>query len=368
MPEQQTAALRHGREGGRWVNERPTPEEFATWFETSMKLDPALKHEDYIGGVVLIPTVDERARYVSGFTNEGHPIIDIRPELNYTPYAKVETRIAYFWDLVAQNGWKGEIKSVTSPRMPIDFITEEETREDGSMLKRRVPGAMTVLVHQLPDGFSIMSVPVGQGYSHFICHTVEVAIYATDRDGNKQGEPLRTGRGTKQVPLLAGRDRPYADANSLMKAETGAKGRALGFAGIFIIPGSGVATAEDMLEALAQGTTPAQTEPSQGPATPEAPLRTGAEQQAATEEELRAKAVTLWKALSEESPEKAEEFGAWMRERGHANFGDVKGAAIRGVVKKLERLSTDAERQPTLEEGSDGHSAETAAESGAAAS
>ena len=363
MSEQPTATLRRGREGGRWVNERPTSEEFAAWFESSMKLDdPALKHEDYVGGLVLIPTVDERVRTVTGF-QDNQPVIEQSTELVYTPYAKVETRLAYFWDLMGAKGWRGEIETVTPPRMPIDFVTEEEQRQDGTRLVRRVPGAMTVLVHQLPDGFSIMSVPVGQGYSHFVCCTVRAKIYETDHEGKRKGDPIRVGQGTKQVPLLTGRNNPYADPNALMKAETGAKGRALGFAGIFIIPGSGVATAEDMIEALTQGATPAEAAPgNQGPAAPEAPVRTGAEQQKADDEQLRARAVVLWKALSDEAPGKAEEFGTWMRERGHDNFSAVKGAALKGVVRKLEKLTDEAQQQPTLEGGNHEHAAQAGAD------
>jgi hypothetical protein len=336
--------LRRGREGGRWLNERPTSVEFAEWFQASMPIDPKLRHEDYVGGVVLIPAVDSKAPYVTGFTDKGVPMIEQREELNYIPYAKVETRINYFWNLLeAHPEWCSVVEYVTSPRIPIDFITEEEVREgtERATIKRRQPGAMTVLTHQLPEGFSIISVPVGQGYTHFICCTIRVAIHRANDEGLPLGKPLRTGRGTKQVPLLAGRATPYADPNAAMKAETGAFGRALGFAGIFVIPGSGVATAEDMLEALTQEQTPAQPATGNaGPAAPtEPPVRTGAEQAAEDDETLRARAQALYAALSQEQPAKAEEFGQWARQRRLTSLGEAHGAILRGVVKKLERLS-----------------------------
>src|ERR1035437_9953486 len=59
-PKQEQTEDRVGREGGRWLNARPTPAEFAEWFETNMNIDPALNALDYVGGVVLIPAVDTK--------------------------------------------------------------------------------------------------------------------------------------------------------------------------------------------------------------------------------------------------------------------------------------------------------------------
>lgn len=364
MSEQQQAAQRRGRIGGRWVNEQPSSEEFVEWFETSMKLDPQLDHKDYIGGVVLIAAVDEKVREVTGFNAEGNPIIETHAELTYTPYARVETRIAYFWDLMdVHPEWIGVVENVTPPRVPIDFITEEEVREGEQpvTVRRRQPGALSVLAHGLPDGFSIMSVPVDKNYTSFICCTRRVSIYKRGRNDEPEGLPLREGIGTKQVPLLTGRGTPWADPNALMKAETGAEGRALGFAGIFVIPGSGVATAEDVLESMSQGATPATaTEGNQGPAAPEA-VRTGAEQHQFDEDQLRTRAMTLYKGLNDETPEKAKEFSDWMRARRHQNVNEISGAALRGVVRKLEKL-TDEAGQQAIEGGNGDVSAEAAAE------
>jgi hypothetical protein len=340
-----------GREGSRWRNQQPTSEEIAEWFKRSVALDPALKPENYVSGVTMIPAVS-KVRYVAGFSRDGAPIIGEREELSYTPYMRVDTRISYWWDLLAAHPeWLGVVEYVTSPRFPIDFITSEErvAASDGSqerVIAHRHPGALTALVHQLPEGFSLMSVPVGQGYSHFLCCTVRVSLY--DREAYEKdpaAPPLRCGRGTKQVPLLIGRSIPYADPSSLMKCETGAFGRALGFAGILVI-GSGIASAEDMFEALTQGTPPAQATPAnQGPAAPEqAPVRTGAEQQHDEEAALQVRATQLWHRLHEEHPAGAEEFIGWMRSRRLQSLTAANGAQLRGIVKKLERLADEAER------------------------
>lgn len=358
---------RRGREGGRWINERPTPKEFADWFKESMSIDPALNVEDYLGGVVLIPAVDGKAKYVSGF-REGKPLIDDRPEMSYVPYAKVETRIAYFWDLLAahEDEWVGVVEPVELPRLPVDgegltsaieaIATAEGTTPESlaaalGVLDKLRPSALATMVHQLPPGFSMASIPVGNGYSHFVCCTIRVAIYRRqDYEADPaRAVPIREGRGTKQVPLTKrgyqGEVKP--DEASLMKAETGALGRALGFAGIFVIPGSGIATAEDMVESATQGDTPV-TEAAaaaEGPAEPEQPPvpRTGAEAAQDDDAQLTKRALEIWKDLTENHPGKADEFKTWAAGRKLARISDAKGAMLRGVVKKLEKLHEEGE-------------------------
>lgn len=352
MPDAPAAPVTMGRQGGRWVNERPTAEDFAEWAKASIKVDAALDLKDYVGGIVLIPAVDSKSKVVLGFvTSTGAPVIAEREELSFIPYAKVETRINYFWDLLdAHPEWSGQVESVTPPRMPIDLVSVEEMRDASSSSwttrKLMSPSAMTALVHQLPPGFHVLSVPVGSNYTHFLCCTKRVSIYRINEEtGERAKHPLRMGEGTKMVPLVKGRASFYADPDSIMKAETGALGRALGFAGIFVIPGSGVATAEDMQEMLT--TTPAaQQDPAaepgqQGPSEPvTAPVRTGAEQQVETEEQLCERAKVLWHDLGNTYPEAAAEFGLWAQSRTPPvrNLRDVKGPALKGVVKKMEKL------------------------------
>lgn len=360
MPDEQKAVLRRGREGGRWINERPTSEDFASWFTESMRIDSGLQIQDYIGGVVLIPALDTKAKVVLGFSDTGKPLIDQREELSYIPYAKVETRINYFWDLLdVHEDWVGVVEHVASPRMPIDFVHTTESRDAtaGSWTQRelRAPGALTSMVHQLPAGFSVMSIGVDQGYTHFLCCTIRASIYnraewdAASPSDRAKLAPRRTGRGTKQVPLLKGyNNKVWADDSSLMKAETGALGRALGFAGIFIIPGSGVATAEDMLESLSQAPPPAEAGPDNaGPAAPaEAPVRSPVEQAEEDEAEMRKKAIALFQALGTEHPEQANAFTVWARSRQLRSLSDAKGPALRGVIKKLERLQEEGDAGP----------------------
>jgi hypothetical protein len=363
MPQQQQepAAPRRGREGGRWINERPTSEEFGRWFGENMKLDPALDAANYVGGVVLIPAVDNKAKYVTGYQHNGRPIIEEGEELSYIPYAKVETRINYFWDLmdVHEDAWVAEVEHVKLDRLPVDIgeavqVVEEEGKRTETTRPAR-PDALTTLVHQMPQGYSLLSIPAGQGYSHFLCCTIRVSIYRKGEDGAPVGRPLRTGRGTKQVALLKGgygNRQPYADDSSMMKAETGALGRALGFAGVFVIPGSGVATAEDMQEQMVGGVVPTSQEPAEppaegdtGPAAPEvAPVRTEAERSADDEAKLKAKAIELWRALQEAHPEKAQEFPTWANSRGLRSLNEAQGNVLRGVVRKLEKMTDEADR------------------------
>ena len=379
MPDE--VAPRLGWDGTRWINQRPTPEEVATWLRESLQVDPALNADDYIGGIVVIPAVDSKVPYVTGFRN-GVPVIDRREELTFTPYARVETRIKYLWDMMAAHPeWKAVVTRVTPPRPPADpvmgaleaILACEREQPDSAItaafqaLAQRPAGALAQMVNQLPEGFSITSVPVGENYTHFLCATTRVAIYdARDwRDATPEERatlaPLREGIGTKQIPLLrrGWNNSVQPDENVLMKAETGAFGRALGFAGIFVV--SGIATAEDMAEAAAQGqpVVEAAPTPPQAPPEPAGP-RTSVELSADTEARLRERAATLWKSLSEQHPDKTPEFHAWAKERKLANLSDAQGPVLIGVVKKLQKLVDEAQE---AEGTGDGPAAETAAES-----
>lgn len=340
-----------GREGARWVNERPTAEEFATWFKKNVPLDAALDPENYVGGLVLIPAV-EKARIVSGFHQEtGAAIIDEREQLVFVPYGKVETRIAYYWDLLAAHeDWTGEIEYVATTRPSVQPIpTKEQVLHGEQMIDRetsRVP-AVAQIVEQLPDGFFLMSVPVGTSFSHFLCCTIQVTI----RDST--GKLLRKGRGTKMVSLTRSNykgDRTWADENSIMKAETGALGRALGVAGIFVIPGSGVATAEDMLELTQPSDAGAQTPEAAQPATPP-PVEREASQVTTSVEEAQSertvlvtRARELLRVASEEYPDVIEKFREWGAQRRPPvrDLNALGDPELKGAVKRLEKLVEEA--------------------------
>jgi hypothetical protein len=194
-----------------------------------------LKAERYVGGVTLIP-----AKMKPKIVANNGAIVDGPEQLVFTPYVKVETRVAYFWDLMAQHPeWVG---------------ASRRSRPSGS--RRR---AMTN-VH-LPPGFFRMPVQKADGkHVEYIGQSVRVRVYKADtlewaeswasgkREQVLRGIPVMAPPpGTKVVPVL---NKWGEDPFALMKAETGALGRALGMAGMLVVPGSGVATAEDVQEAM----------------------------------------------------------------------------------------------------------------------
>src|SRR5215218_10140963 len=90
---------RRGREGNRWINERPSAQEVAEWFAT-VPLHEGMKHEPYVGGVTLIPA-KEKSDEIVGYDDDGFAIVrENVQKLTWTPYMKVDTRIRYFWDLM----------------------------------------------------------------------------------------------------------------------------------------------------------------------------------------------------------------------------------------------------------------------------
>lgn len=372
---------RKGREGARWINERPTPEDFAAWAKDNIKLPEGMEIDAYLGGIVLIPQVDKKAKYVVGFNNQGEPMIGERPEMVYIPYAKVEARVQFFWDLCELNSerWVGVIEPINTPRPPIDMVSEviRESQEAGetvgdaaerleAMIEREIrkPSATAAIVHQLPPGFFLMPAPVDGQHVYYLCCSYRAAIY--EKPYTSDSKPIREGRGTKQVALLTmgWRDKNrvlVVDDNVIMKAETGAIGRALGAAGIFTIPGSGIATAEDVQEALAAGETAASPEGA-GPAAPAEPPAPRAAAQAAaptaaeepatnreiTDEEALDRCRAIVSGLQEDFPDAYEAFGQWCSRRRPkiTDLAALKGPALRGVLTKLERLKDDArERQ-----------------------
>lgn len=341
-----------GREGARWINKRPDPEEFAEWFEQNVPLDDGMKHKDYVGGMTLIPGT-EKVKHVKGMDSQGLPVIGEKEQLSFVPYPKVEARLSYFWRLMEHRSkdWHGLIK----PVLPAEAIVDET--------------AIGKINQTLRPGFWILPVPVGEAYTYFICYTCAVRVYQkpiqfgfqeiTDAEGvttRKRiilDEPIREGEATKQVALVKrwGSNPPYADDTALMRAETGAKGRALGMAGILIVPGSSIATAEDMLEGfggLVPATAEAQTQAEDAGSGEKLPVittpQTGAEKAEQTREEIINEARALLQELHDQHSDTYTEFLAWSRAKNPPvrNIADLDGPALRGCLKKLQTFVKDA--------------------------
>jgi hypothetical protein len=291
-------APRRGREGSRWYNERPTSEEIAQWFMT-VPMHDGMDAADYIGGLTLIQS-KEKSLWATGYDNRGLPEIVEREDLVFVPYVKVETRVAYFWQYVAQHpDWEGEITTVEPVGgdplgLPPGFFRYSASKPDGKEIK-------------------------------FVGCTKQVRIWERSRTTLDLRSVMSPSQGTKTVPVATRWD---VDANAFMKAETGAVGRALGFAGMLVIPGSGVATAEDMLELNTH--TAVESSEARPPGDVNA-----AEGQNLSDEELRIKAAALVEQLRELDEPALERFQDWAAGR-KITLASAQGAALRGVIRKLE--------------------------------
>lgn len=328
---QQGTALRRGKEGSRWWNERPAPDAVAEWFK-SIPIHEDLEHDRYVGGIVLIEQ-KVKTKEIDGYRENGAPIIrDGVENLTFTPYPKVETRVQYFHDLMGKHpDWMGIIEPVGGG-------------EAG-----------------FPPGFGLRTI----GYKkegadrqeRFVCCTQRVTVFdrATVEErvisnGRQNFEVVRTGKtiiagppATKMVPLLAwGKPDEYM----LMKAETGAVGRALGMAGMLVVPGAGVATADDMHEAQATGG--GADEPGGAEAGP-VPPDPGAGEGKTEEAQLRETATVVLGALKDRFPKDFEEFREWAeKERGIQSINDIKEVSmLKGIVRKAEKTLDAADKRET---------------------
>lgn len=315
--------VRVGKEGNRWFNERPGGDDIAEWFGTAVEIPTGLEAKNYVAGVVLIPG-KEKADEMTGFNSNGLPMFQEVENLVYTPYMKVETRVQFFQDLMAEHrdDWLGVIEP----------IEPEE----------RAP--------KLPPGFSrIVVSDTKEGNIPFVTCTMKVTVYERSSVTLHAFRNTQTGRNetrvegktvidappaTKMVPLL--NRWKSADVHSLEKAETGAVGRALGMAGMLVIPGTGIATAEDMQQALGQET--ASTSEAGAEAAP------AAEGSAAREigiepshAELVALASSTVNALKEADEPRYTAFLAWVAERKFGTkVGTMPDAALKELIKKAE--------------------------------
>ncbi len=324
-----TLERRIGQEGSRWYNVPPTGPELSKWFEENVELHDGLAAKPYIPGVTMIPAT-EKAKTVTGW-NGAVPIIQQVENLVFVPYAKVETRVKYFHDLMAQHDdWLGVIEPVQG-----EFQSKK-----------------------LPPGFFAFPVATDKGVVNYVCCSMKVTVFERGDLAWKEIKNMRTGEtervrvgktiidaapATKMIPTLG---RWGADDFSLMKAETGAVGRALGMAGMLVIPGTGIATAEDMQEASAMEgrTTPSLPEDGEQA---EAPTAT-TEERASAEEltDLRQQAALLLNTIKAEFPDLFTEFLEWAKGRKIGEVGKVEDPRIlRGIITKAERELTEAREE-----------------------
>lgn len=345
------------KQGSRWLYEEPTEGQVKEWFE-SQPLHRGMSHGPYFGGIVLIPQ-EEKYKSTRRKANGDTCVVELE-RAAFTPYVKVETRISYFWDyLFALNG--GNPKTG-------DFVGVIEPVEQRRVTDERSPW----FNGQLPEGFFVYAVRQGnETVKRFVGCEMRAAIYERqsyhDMLNGKRVIPVLSGRGVKQVPTNYRGQQAWADESVLMKAETGAKGRALGAAGILVV-GTGIATAEDVQEAVSgpggggtsgepvQGAlppvvdregAPVQGEPEGGGGqvqaeqvddTPESPEQADAH--------LREHAVALRTELERDFPQVWAAYVEWYT--GQRNFpplDQLTGPALKGAVTKLER-DLDAAKNP----------------------
>lgn len=324
------AQRREGQEGSRWINVRPTGAEIAKWFKENVEIADGLDHDHYVSGITLIQQ-QEKAKEVAGWNSENQPLIAERTNLVYVPYAKVETRVKYFHDLMElkSEDWQGVIEPV-QPQNP-----------DPS----------------LPPGFFYFLVKTGPDAGvRYICCSMKVTVYkrgTVERkrvqagNGHRRQEAIETtGETIIDAPpatkMIAVAARWGPDNFSMMKAETGAVGRALGLAGMLVIPGTGVATAEDMAEAEALVGQQAQAEPTGEASAPPADAKPSPE--ALTE--LRQQAVAAILALKEGYPDAFKAFQEWSQGRNIGKIAEIEDERLlRGLVTKAERDLQEAQAE-----------------------
>jgi hypothetical protein len=316
---QGATAIEGYRVGSRWVHNEPSGEELAQWFSANVRIHDGLDHAHYVSGIVLIPQTEKHK-----VTLENGNIVQ-RERLTFTPYPTAAARLAYFMDWVAVQQEHRDVVWAIEP--------DQTLARDGG----------------LPAGFFRYTVawkndagaPIEK---RFIGCSMQVRVWAHDIRAGGKGRPvMEPAPGSKIVPTMG---RFGADENALMKAQTGAVGRALALAGMLVLPGTGIATAEDVQEALAAPGAGAEpqlpAEPASGPEGAAEGPSTDASTDASisTADQQRARAAELIGAL-QEYPDKLAEVQAWASER-KLDLNDIRGQALRGAVRKLEKALEEA--------------------------
>lgn len=330
----QPQELASERRGSRWLYASPSEDDVREWFSTQT-LHEDMEHGPYLGGIVLIEATEKTKQTL--LNANGSTFVRESERTVYTPYVKVDTRIAYFWDMIrVLNGGDllGKYLGVIRP-VPQNRIQD--------------PTSPYFNLH-LPEGFFRLPVQNRDGnFTNYFGCVQRVAIYEREsyvRD--KEAVALIEGIATKQT--LTGKT--WADDNALMKVETSAVGRALGMAGILVV-GTGVASAEDMQEfeggsggeaaAREPSLPPAVPPPPPGPATGTEPLTP--DQEAAS---LIAKIGENFGQLESDFPEQASLTSAGVTEITKGTpLRDLPLPALKGIAIRVER-DLDAARNAAL--------------------
>ena len=172
---------------------KPSPDEMAAWFANVQLFDGA-DHRKYVGGIVCIENKQMR---------------------QWNPYPLAGTRIAYFWDWVTAMDLCATIEADDPVELDLPF----------------------------------MAAPEGSADKYIVAKSLVTRAVVTVTD--KNGLVLRSSIGRKQVSMNMkvgpyGSKKTVPDYTAVMKGETGAVARAVAQLGMLSLPGSGIASAEDM--------------------------------------------------------------------------------------------------------------------------
>ena len=202
------------REGSRWIHEKPGGEELADWFAKNVTIHDGLEHKNYITGIVLIPQKEK-----SKVTTDNGQIIDV-DRLTFTPYPTTGARIAYLRDWIAAEA------AARDTKLRWEIAPDESLARSGHL-----PGGF------FPYNPKWVNDAGKEVTKPFVGCSMGLRVYELDvRSGHEGRLLLKAPCGSKVVPTVG---RYGADENALMKAQTGAIGRTLAFAGMLVIPGTG---------------------------------------------------------------------------------------------------------------------------------
>lgn len=182
---------------------KPNATELAEWF-SSVKLHDKMDHAKYVGGIVCIENKQTQS---------------------WNPFPLASVRVAYMWDWVEVNGYVCHI-TTSKPNM-IDLPFAKDLEAPAMFVEARID--VYKPAENLEQKGTLMRSTTGR---KSVSCGLSIALWENRR---------KTGK-YKKVP----------DFDALMKAETGAVARAAAMMGMLTLPGSGIASAEDIHEFMSQ--------------------------------------------------------------------------------------------------------------------